>query len=92
MAFDVETFWQWTEFSDYLLFLSITFSFFGLLTYMLINVTLYVELLGFACLLLEAMQPLPQFLKNYRSNSTHGMRSLMLHNLSLSLSPSHFVI
>ena len=46
----------------------------SLLTYVLIDSVIYVEVLGFAALLIEAMLGMPQFYDNYVSKSTYGMR------------------
>ena len=73
--FDYQYFWRWTQFSDYVLFVSL-FSLAGAaVTLLLLSVSVYVELLGFASLLLEAMLGVPQFWRNFSSKSTEGMRS-----------------
>ena len=46
----------------------------GLGTYLLRGVSVYVELIGFASLLLEACLGMPQFWRNYSNKSTQGMR------------------
>ena len=68
-------FWKWTRFSDYCLFVLLLFLVGGIITVLLLNVTVYVELLGFASLLLEACLGVPQFWRNFSNKSTEGMRS-----------------
>ncbi len=46
----------------------------GCVTWLLNGVTVYVEGLGFASLLLEACLGIPQFSRNYSNKSTEGMR------------------
>lgn len=47
---------------------------FGIITFLLINVTIYVEILGFLAVFFEALLGLPQFYKNWKNRSTDGMR------------------
>ena len=72
---DYTYFWKWTRFSDYCLFVLLLFLVGGIITVLLLNVTVYVELLGFASLLLEACLGVPQFWRNFNNKSTEGMRS-----------------
>ena len=44
------------------------------MTYMFVGYVVYVEVLGFTSLLIEAMLGVPQFYDNYISKSTLGMR------------------
>ena len=44
------------------------------MTAVLVKVWLYVELLGFASLLMEAMLGVPQYWRNFTKKSTEGMR------------------
>jgi len=46
----------------------------SLVTFVLLAVPLYVELLGLVSLLLEACLGLPQLYRNHISKSTEGMR------------------
>lgn len=71
---ELRHFWQWSEFSDYALFLSVFTGFFILLTVALLDVSVYVELLGFLSLLIEATIGVPQFWRNFQNGSTAGMR------------------
>ena len=71
---DINYFWKWTDFREYLIFTGL-FSLVGfIVTLLLINVSVFVELLGFASLFTEAMLGLPQFWRNYKHKSTEGMR------------------
>ena len=70
----VNYFWKWTEYNDYILFITLFTVLGGVTTLLLRNVQLYVELLGFASLLTEAMLGVPQFWKNFQMKSTSGMR------------------
>ena len=72
--FDYHYFWKWTQFSDYCYFLLLLSAVGGLLTFLLLQVSVYVELLGFASLLLEACLGVPQLWRNYCNKSTEGMR------------------
>lgn len=72
--FDPEHFWKWTDFLSYVEF-SLTFTLLvGIVTLLLINVPVYVELLGFAAVFTEAMLGAPQFYRNFQNKSTVGMR------------------
>jgi lysylphosphatidylglycerol synthetase-like protein (DUF2156 family) len=76
--FDYHYFWRWTHFADYCYFL-VTFSVAGaLVTVLFLGFSLYVELLGFASLLLEACLGLPQLWRNYSNKSTEGMSIQMV--------------
>ncbi|XP_077503621.1 solute carrier family 66 member 2 isoform X3 [Amblyomma americanum] len=67
-------FWAWTDFLSYVEFLA-TFAFCsGALLYLLLDVELVVEAVGFVALLTEALLGLPQFWRNLRNQSTYGMR------------------
>lgn len=80
--FDYHYFWRWTQFSDYALFAALLFVAGGAVTFLLLSVTVYVELLGFVSLLLEAMLGVPQFWRNFSNKSTEGMRSVYSPHLS----------
>ena len=73
--FDCRYFWCWTQFSDYAFFAALLFVVGGAVTFLMLSVTVYIELLGFASLLLEAMLGVPQFWRNFSNKSTEGMRS-----------------
>lgn len=72
--FDYRYFWRWTHFTDYCYFL-LLFSVVGsVVTFLFLGFSLFVELLGFASLLLEACLGVPQLWRNYTNKSTEGMR------------------
>lgn len=72
--FNVEFFWKWTRFRDYCMFLAMFVVATSLVTFLLLRVSLYVELLGLASLMMEAGLGLPQLWKNHSNKSTEGMR------------------
>ena len=76
--FDFTYFWKWTKFRDYLEFLLFFSLLVGMITYYLLDVYVYVQLLGFCSLLLEALLGLPQLYKNCVSGSTEGMSTVMV--------------
>ncbi len=86
---DVHNFWKWTSFSYYIFF-TLIFSFIvGIVTFSLLRVHIFVELLGFASLLTEALLGIPQFWKNFKNTSTEGMRSD--HYFEMQFQLLHFV-
>ncbi|XP_034237432.1 solute carrier family 66 member 2 isoform X2 [Thrips palmi] len=75
---DLRYFWKWTDFQSYVdctMLMAITGS---LVTYMLIDVPIFVEILGFSALFSEALLGLPQLQRNYESKSTEGMSLTMV--------------
>lgn len=76
--FDYQYFWKWTQFIDYCYFLVLFSIVGGVVTLIFVRFTLYVELLGFASLLLEACLGVPQLWKNYANKSTEGMSIQMV--------------
>ena len=50
----------------------------ALLTYSLLEVKVYLETLGFVSVFTEAMLGAPQFYRNYKNQSTEGMRLVRL--------------
>ena len=50
----------------------------GALTYFMLEIKIYVELIGFLAVFFEAMLGAPQFYRNYQNRSTKGMRQDML--------------
>lgn len=72
--FDAEFFWKWSTFEDYVQFLAVFTCVIGVLTVALRNNSIYVEGLGLAALMTEALLAAPQFWHNYQSKSTEGMR------------------
>ncbi|XP_077535031.1 solute carrier family 66 member 2 isoform X1 [Haemaphysalis longicornis] len=71
-------FWAWTDFLSYVEFMATFALSSGALLYLLLDVELVVEALGFAALLTEALLGLPQFWRNFRNQSTHGMSNQMV--------------
>ncbi|KJE92528.1 hypothetical protein CAOG_03478 [Capsaspora owczarzaki ATCC 30864] len=76
--FDPATFWQWSNFQDYTMFLVVFTAALGVVSVMLIQQNWFVELLGVASVALEASLAIPQFLKNWRTKSTAGMSNAMV--------------
>lgn len=71
---DMKYFWKWSAFEDYLLF---CFSFTVLcavVTFLLLNSSVFVEMLGFLAVMFEAILGLPQLLQNFQNHTTKGMR------------------
>lgn len=67
-------FWKWSAFEDYLLF---CFSFTVLcavVTFLLLDSSVFVEMLGFLAVMFEAILGLPQLLQNFQNHTTKGMR------------------
>lgn len=78
LDFNFQHFWNWTQFSDYCqCILCISLLGFAV-TYILRQFIIYVELLGFASVLTEAMLGVPQFWKNFKNRSTQGMSPMMI--------------
>ena len=71
---EAANFWNWTNFADYLQFILLFVTVGGLLTYLLLDVTVYLEGLGFVSVFTEAMLGAPQFYRNFSNKSTEGMR------------------
>lgn len=46
----------------------------GLLTYLFMDIPMFIEVVGFLAVLIEAMLGVPQFLRNSSNKSTVGMR------------------
>ncbi|XP_037527944.1 solute carrier family 66 member 2 isoform X1 [Rhipicephalus sanguineus] len=71
-------FWAWTDFLSYVEFMATFALCSGALLYLLLDVELVVEAIGFVALLTEALLGLPQFWRNLRNQSTHGMSNQMV--------------
>ncbi|XP_020295698.1 PQ-loop repeat-containing protein 1 isoform X2 [Pseudomyrmex gracilis] len=71
--FDARFFWKWTDFKSYLSFMVIFAVIGGLLTYLLVDIPIFIEIVGFLAVLVEAMLGVPQFLRNMSNKSTIGM-------------------
>ncbi|XP_076165595.1 solute carrier family 66 member 2 isoform X2 [Ptiloglossa arizonensis] len=72
--FDANFFWKWTNFQSYLDFMLLFAALVGILTYLLVDVPIFVETMGLLAVLTEAMLGIPQFLRNVSNKSTNGMR------------------
>ncbi|XP_024082380.1 PQ-loop repeat-containing protein 1 isoform X3 [Cimex lectularius] len=75
--FDWKYFWAWTDFQSYVDFVLIVSLVMSLLTFLLLDSVIYVEILGFMALFLEAMLAVPQLIRNFKQRSTEGMSNPM---------------
>ncbi|POY71765.1 hypothetical protein BMF94_5126 [Rhodotorula taiwanensis] len=71
-------FWQWTKFTTFLEATAILIVGHAMLLLVLHRVDLYIQILGFVALGLEATLPIPQVVANYRAKSTAGFRHSVL--------------
>lgn len=76
--FDSRYFWNWTDFQSYLDFMLVVWVVGAAITYLMLTVTWFMETVGFLAVFTEAMLGAPQFLRNYRNKSTHGMSICMV--------------
>ncbi|XP_073461770.1 solute carrier family 66 member 2-like [Aquarana catesbeiana] len=76
--FQQKDFWNWSRFEDYVQFCLVFVVCGALLTYVFIDVPIFVEGVGLLALMTEAMLGLPQFLQNRRNRSTRGMSVKMV--------------
>uniref|UniRef100_A0A803YK62 Solute carrier family 66 member 2 n=1 Tax=Meleagris gallopavo TaxID=9103 RepID=A0A803YK62_MELGA len=78
LDFDLNYFWHWSKFTDYvqcvLTFTGVT----GYITYLWLDSSLFVETLGFLAVFTEAMLGVPQLYRNYQNRSTEGMSVKMV--------------
>ncbi|CAG0878841.1 unnamed protein product [Darwinula stevensoni] len=72
--FDPNYFWKWTDFRSYLQCTAYFAAFCSILMYIFQAASIFVEVVGFSALFIEALLGVPQFLRNYHNQSTHGMR------------------
>jgi len=72
--FDPHHFWHWSSFGDYVQCVLAFTGVAGYVTYLSIDSALFVETLGFLAVLTEATLGVPQLYRNYRHQSTEGMR------------------
>ncbi|KAJ8726475.1 hypothetical protein PYW07_001173 [Mythimna separata] len=71
-------FWAWTDFQSYVDCM-LVFSVLGAaITYLLIEFSPFVEMIGFLALFTEAMLGAPQIAKNHKNKSTEGMSVSMV--------------
>lgn len=71
---DLNYFWKWNMFEDYLLFCFGFTVLCAVVTLLLLDSAVFVEALGSLALMFEAMLGLPQLLQNFNNHSTKGMR------------------
>jgi len=76
--FKIDYFWRWTRFSSYLQFLFLLTILLSIITWIFSGHSVYVESLGLAAVLCEALLGIPQFLRNFRLKSTEGMSVKMV--------------
>jgi uncharacterized protein with PQ loop repeat len=75
---NLEDFWQWSDFSSYIQFMSLFTIAASLITVTMISFPVYIETLGLLAVLTEAMLGAPQFYRNYQKKSTAGMSVKMV--------------
>lgn len=71
---DLNYFWKWSAFEDYLLFCFGFTVLCAVVTLLLLDSVVFVEMLGSLAVMFEAMLGLPQLLQNFHNRSTKGMR------------------
>lgn len=71
---DMRFFWKWSAFEDYLLFCSGFALLCAVVTSLLLDSPVFVEMLGFLAVAFEAALGLPQLLQNVHNHTTKGMR------------------
>lgn len=71
---DPKYFWKWNVFEDYLLFCFGLSALCAMVTTLLLDSAVFVEMLGSLAVMFEAMLGLPQLLQNFHNRSTKGMR------------------
>jgi len=76
--FESAYFWKWTNFNSYLQFILAFIAVGAFLTRIFINVSVFIEFLGFASVFTEAMLAAPQFYRNFKNKSTEGMSVVMV--------------
>ncbi|XP_072323091.1 solute carrier family 66 member 2 isoform X2 [Scyliorhinus torazame] len=76
--FDLQYFWLWSRFVDYIQCVLAFTIVAAYVTYLLIDSSLFVETLGFFAVFTEAMLGTPQLYRNYENKSTEGMSITMV--------------
>ncbi|XP_071448294.1 solute carrier family 66 member 2 [Hetaerina americana] len=76
--FDWKYFWAWSDFQSYVDCVLVLAIIVGMLTYFMLDISIYVEGLGFLAVLTEAMLGVPQLYRNFISKSTKGMSVKMV--------------
>ncbi|XP_018310845.1 PQ-loop repeat-containing protein 1 isoform X1 [Mycetomoellerius zeteki] len=75
---DARFFWKWTDFKSYLGFMVLFAGIGGVITYLFLDIPIFIEIIGFLAVLIEAMLGVPQFLRNSSNKSTVGMSIAMV--------------
>ncbi|XP_072267664.1 solute carrier family 66 member 2 isoform X2 [Pyxicephalus adspersus] len=76
--FDMNFFWHWSRFTDYMQCVLAFTAAVGYITYLSLDSVLYVETLGFLAVFTEAMLGVPQLYRNHQNSSTEGMSIKMV--------------
>ncbi|KAM5158467.1 solute carrier family 66 member 2 isoform 1-T3 [Mantella aurantiaca] len=76
--FDMNFFWHWSRFTDYMQCVLAFTAVVGYITYLSLDSVLYVETLGFLAVFTEAMLGVPQLYRNHQNSSTEGMSIKMV--------------
>ncbi|XP_077423644.1 solute carrier family 66 member 2 [Vanacampus margaritifer] len=75
---DLRYFWKWNAFEDYLLFCCGHSILCAIVTMLLLDSAMFIEMLGSLAVMFEAMLGLPQLLQNFHNRSTKGMSVKMV--------------
>lgn len=76
---NVDNFWNWSDMASYIAFVGALAFVVGVLSGILIPLSpLYVEMLGYAALMIEATLGLPQLIQNYKKQNTEGFSLVLL--------------
>ncbi|XP_055076183.2 solute carrier family 66 member 2 isoform X1 [Misgurnus anguillicaudatus] len=78
LDFDLNYFWSWSRFMDYLQCVLAFTLLATYVTYLMLDSVLFVETLGFLAVFTEAMLGTPQLYCNYQNKSTEGMSIKMV--------------
>ncbi|KAM5158470.1 solute carrier family 66 member 2 isoform 2-T4 [Mantella aurantiaca] len=78
LDFDMNFFWHWSRFTDYMQCVLAFTAVVGYITYLSLDSVLYVETLGFLAVFTEAMLGVPQLYRNHQNSSTEGMSIKMV--------------
>lgn len=71
---DVKYFWNWSDFQSYVDCMLVFTIIASVLMYLLIDYKVFVEIVGFLAVFMEALLGTPQLIKNFRNKCTEGMR------------------
>ncbi|XP_041852545.1 solute carrier family 66 member 2 isoform X2 [Melanotaenia boesemani] len=75
---NLQYFWKWSAVEDYLLFCFGFTVLCAVVTMLLLDSAVFVEMLGFLAVMFEAMLGVPQLLQNFHNHSTKGMSVTMV--------------